>query len=259
MTNYWDGIAVIWGKTPLQTLWRMHSDAVNMRLFARWLPTMTPVRLLKTDLFDEAYSDGLYPLLASRAKTVIGIDVAVLTLGAATARHPGLQAVGADVRLLPFVTGNFDVIVSNSTLDHFATQDDITRSIHELHRVLKKGGHLLITLDNLANPVIGLRNMLPFSLLSSLGLLPYYMGTSCRPQQLRRILQDVGFEILEVQAVMHCPRIFAVAIARILSKYAGAGTQKKFLRILMSFERLAVLPTRFLSGNFVAVKAMKIT
>jgi ubiquinone/menaquinone biosynthesis C-methylase UbiE len=196
-------------------------------------------------------------LLTSRARNVIGIDVSVLTLRAANTRHCSLQAIGADVRHLPFATGYFDVIISNSTLDHFETQDDIIKSIEELHRVLKRGGHLLITLDNLANPIIGLRNILPFPLLSRLGLVPYYVGASLGPYRLRRILRDVGFEIIQVQAVMHCPRIFAVIIARFLAKYTGDKTHKKFLRILLAFERLGIFPTRFLTGNFIAVKAMK--
>jgi hypothetical protein len=43
----------------LQRLWRAHSDAVNKALVARWRPVGQMDTLLKTDLFDEAVSDGL--------------------------------------------------------------------------------------------------------------------------------------------------------------------------------------------------------
>lgn len=257
-TSYWDGVARAW-RTHQHSLWRKHTDAINIKLFARWLPATQIARLLKTDLFDEAHGEGLLPMLILRSRSVIAIDVSAVTLCTASARNPGLQAIGADVLQLPFASDYFDVIVSNSTLDHFETQADIVKSLQELRRILKSGGQLLITLDNLANPVVGLRNVLPFRILFRLGLVPYYVGASLTPRELRHILQEVGFEVLEVQAVMHCPRIFAVAIARILSKYAGTKTQQIFLGILLSFEGLSVLPTRFLTGNFVAVKAMKKT
>lgn len=255
---YWDAIAKVWQETTSHRLWRTHSDAVNNALFARWLPACRVKHLLKTDLFDEACSNGLYPLLASKAQSVIGIDVSISTLHAAQSRHTKLQATWADVRHLPFANRMFDVIVSNSTLDHFESLDEIIASLHELYRVLQLGGQLLLTLDNLANPVIALRNTLPFRLLNHLGIVPYYVGATCGPHLLQRILQQVGFEVLEVRGVMHCPRVFAVAMARRLERHGEPETQKQFLRLLMGFEHLAHWPTRFLTGHFVAVRAIKL-
>ena len=246
--GYWDRVAAVWQASPRQTLWRRHSDAVNIRLFDR---------LLKTDLFDEAFGEGLYPLLASRAKEVIGLDLAAQALSAAGARHPRLRAVNGDVRRLPFASDHFDIVVSNSTLDHFTDLDDIARSIRELHRVLKNGGYLLITLDNPANPLIGLRNSLPFSLWSRLGLVPYFVGATLGPRPLSRLLRETGFETVDVQTVLHCPRVLAVAVAGLLAKVGGTAAQRRYLRLLSAFERLAALPTRFVTGNFVAVKARK--
>lgn len=123
--------------------------------------------------------------------------------------------------------------------------------------MLRPGGHLLLTLDNLANPVIGLHNLLPFRLLQSLHVVPYYVGATYSPRSLQRILPQVGLEVLEVDAVLHCPRVFAVAIAWLLQTCTARETQQRFLRLLTTFERLARWPTRFLTGYFVAVRAMK--
>lgn len=256
-TCYWDAINRAWQSTTPHRLWRTHSDAVNIALLTRWLPDQRVKHLLKTDLFDEACSDGLYPLLASRAQSVIGVDISISTLHAAQSRHPTLQATWADVRHLPFANNMFDVIVSTSTLDHFELLDEIVASLHELYRVLQVGGQLLLTLDNLANPVIALRNALPFRLLNHLGIVPYYVGATCEPHLLQRILQQVGFEVLEFSAVMHCPRMFAVAIARMLERHAKPETQRCFLQFLMAFEHRSGWPTRFLTGHFVAVRAIK--
>jgi SAM-dependent methyltransferase len=254
--RYWEDIAQSWRFTPQQKLWRRHSDAVNEALCASWLPAGAE-RLLKTDAFDEAFGDGLYRLLWSRAKTVIGMDVAVTTLRAAKLNHPGLQVIGADIRDLPFRDGSFDVIVSNSTLDHFADEREIIRGIRELHRVLKNGGCMLITIDNPINPLLALRSILPFALLRRLGLVPYYVGKSLSPGRLRQELQEAGFDIREIRAVMHCPRVLAVAIARLLSNHNTSPSQETYLQWLQRFERLSSFPTRYLTGNFTAVKAIK--
>jgi hypothetical protein len=70
-------------------------------------------------------------------------------------------------------------------------------------------------------------------------------------------LKETGFEVLEVDAIMHCPRVLAVTIARWVEKHTSARVQQSFLRLLMGFEGLSRLPTRFLTGYFVAVKARK--
>jgi SAM-dependent methyltransferase len=255
--HYWDMVSRIWQHKRPQRLWRTHSDAVNTLLLSHWLPAAGAERLLKTDLFDEAWSKGLYPLLSSCAKTVIGIDVSALCPHAARSRYNGLRAIRADVRRLPFLDGAFDILVSNSTLDHFESHEEIITSLRELHRVLRPGGQLLVTLDNVANPAVALRNRLPFHLLNRLGIVPYYVGASFGPWRLKSVLRRMDFEVIEVNSLMHFPRVFGVAMTRVLERYATAGTQQRFLRFLLNFERLSKLPTRYFTGQFVAVKAAK--
>jgi hypothetical protein len=117
----------------------------------------------------------------------------------------------------------------------------------------------MLNIDNPANPIIWLRNALPFRLLNKLGLVPYHLGATCGPRRLRGILVGLGFEVLESTALLHCPRILAVKLARILEKRTNCAVQQRFLRQLMSFERLAHWPTRFLTGHYVAVLARRNT
>ena len=98
-------------------LWRLQSDMVNRALLERWLPTGLE-SVLKTDLFDECVSDGLYPALALHAARVTGIDVSPEVVAAARRRHRDLAVTVTDVRALPFEDEHFDAVVSNSTLDH---------------------------------------------------------------------------------------------------------------------------------------------
>ncbi|MBN1314342.1 MAG: class I SAM-dependent methyltransferase [Anaerolineales bacterium] len=255
-TNYWEAIAGSWQEKPRQQLWRAHSDAVNCALLSRWLPEKVEGRILKTDLFDEAISRGLCHDLAERAR-VFGIDISIKTASAAHSRCNSLQAFGSDVRRLAVAGGSFSGIVSNSTLDHFITSGDITTSIREIYRVLKPGGFLLITLDNLTNPLIMVRNLFPISWLNRLGIVPYKVGVTMKPGTLCRTLESVGFDVLEVDAIMHCPRFFAVALAGILEKQPQFKSTPRFMQILMAFERLSHWPSRFLTGHMMAVLAVK--
>jgi len=250
-------LAAAWRRAGTCDLWRRHSDAVNAALLARWLPADPVGALLKTDLFDEALTGGLQPLLSARARRFVAIDLAAPVAAAARTRLPALHGACADVRRLPFGDGTFDVVVSISTLDHFPAAREIGRALSEIARVLRPGGELLVTLDNLANPAVAVRNHLPSRLLRRLGILPYAIGASCGPRRLRALLAAAGFEVRELAAVMHCPRAAAVAAAGLLQRGGGAATQRRFARWLMAFEALSRLPGRFLTGHFVAARAVK--
>src|SRR3989442_456719 len=150
--------------------------------------------VLKTDLFEEAVGDGLYPLLPQWARSAIGIDLSHTAVARAMRRHRQLKGLVADVRRLPFKSGSFDSIVSTSTLDHFGRASDIEAAFAELNRVLRPGGELVITMDNARNPVIALRERVQAPLLW-LGILPYFTGVSCDAGGLRRLLTEAGFQI----------------------------------------------------------------
>ncbi|MFO1309269.1 MAG: class I SAM-dependent methyltransferase [Burkholderiales bacterium] len=238
-------------------LWRAHSDAVNGALVDRLLQGVACDRLLKTDLFDEAMDAGLYPRLRERSRQVVAIDVAPSVLSAAKARYPALGVVAADVRRLPFADGTFDVVVSNSTLDHFGSRAELFDALAGLGRLLRPGGRLLVTLDNLRHPAVALRNALPYRWLERLGLVPYPVGATTGPAGLERALLDAGFRIVEMTAILHCPRALAVRRARALERREAPGLHARFLERLARWERLQALPTRYLTGHYVAVLAQK--
>lgn len=255
--RYWETLGVAQRERGRQRLWRTHSDAVNRAWLVASLPPTVNGRLLKTDLFDEAQAQGLYPSLSANTLGVFAVDLSSSTIHAAGQRYPGLRGVQADVRRLPFRNAAFECVVSNSTLDHFESIDDIARGLAELYRVLQPGGYLLLTLDNLANPVVRLRNRLPFRLLNGLRIVPYSVGATCGPQQLRTIVDHAGFEVLDVGALLHCPRVLAVAAARLLERSGWLDADGRFSRLLMPFERLAGWRTRFMTGYFLTVVARR--
>ena len=200
--------------------------------------------MLKTDLFEEAVGDGLARLLGERFRRVDAIDVSRTVVGEAARRHPEVNVVCCDVRELPYTDGTFDVVVSTSTLDHFDTVADIRMALRELRRVLAPGGTLVVSLDNLSNPLVAVRNALPFRWLHRVGLVPHYVGVTSRPNELQRLLVSTGFDVQATTAIMHVPRVIVLAL--------GGG-----MDTMLGFERLARLPTRFLTGQFVAARAVK--
>ena len=78
--RYWDAIGKEWGRDRPPRLWRAHSDAVNRKLLAAWLPPSQQGRLLKTDGFDEAVAEGVVEMLLTRCRRLTVIDLARETL-----------------------------------------------------------------------------------------------------------------------------------------------------------------------------------
>lgn len=231
-------------------LWRVQSDVVNTMLIERWLPAAGLRRVLKTDLFDEFVGTGLYAPLRRRASQVVGIDISPAIASSADARCPDLEAVVADVRALPFPDGSFDAVVSNSTLDHFAGVDDVAMAIGELRRVLSPGGRLVMTLDNPLNPIVALRNVLPTSVARAARGVTYEAGWTCGPRRLAWLLTDSGFSIRDVTAVLHFPRAIVARLG-----VARNGRISPWASLFRAAEHLERLPTRYLTGHFVAALA----
>ena len=255
---YWDQVIGGWESTPAQRLWRAHSDAVNNRLLRGWLAGVCG-RLLKTDLFDEAVGCGLYPELTVCSAGVVGVDVSEVVVGAASERYPELDAHVADVLALPFDDAGFDVVVSNSTLDHFDSYEKLRAAVDELARCLRPGGKLLITLDNRANPIVALRTSVMFEPLHRLGVVPYFVGVTHGARGLSKLLRGAGFEVRETAALMHCPpQLAAKAAARLgARRHAAPDAKQRYLRSVLRFEAMGGWPTRHLTAHFVAALAIR--
>jgi SAM-dependent methyltransferase len=234
--------------------WHAYMHEVYRVLLREWLPEQQGPRL-KTDLFEEAVSTS-HPLpdLGQRS---IGLDISFDVARRARGRvgNAGMSCVVADLRALPFKDGSLDGILSGSSLDHFPQRSDISVGLAELARVLSPRGTLVLTLDNPHNPVVWLRNHLPFILLKACGLVPYYVGATLARSEVHRELAAVGLGVDRAHAVAHAPRAPVIWMVKILERL-GIPTNG-MERPLQWFEPLGDLPTRYLTGYYLAFRVVK--
>jgi SAM-dependent methyltransferase len=97
-----------------------------------------------------AEPEWLVALTHSRPRELVGVDLVERDV-------PGLESVVADIRKLPFSDRSFDVVFCVSTLEHVGqdntryglpVEDDAAgpaAAVHELRRVTKRGGRILLT------------------------------------------------------------------------------------------------------------------
>ena len=255
--GYWDWVAKNKKGEVTCDLWRRHADNLNAELVRRFLqPSPSFSRVLKTDLFDESIGMGLLPSLSEISGEVAGIDVSYNTALSASRNLSCGFSVNADVRAPSFKARSFDLILSNSTLDHFSTDDEIRKSLRSMALLLKPGGHLIWTMDNPSNPLIRIRNALS-SRFGTIGdLLPYRMGKTWNLRQMTSEISCLGLEVRHTASIMHCPRLLVIPILKHLEKKRKVDYGGRLLKKLQALEKLESLPTRRVSSHYSAVHAV---
>lgn len=257
-SSYWDGISD-------QIAGHYYHDAVigrikreaHLRLIARWCGDLRGKVVLKTDLFEEAHGSDQLLFDLPEDTVRVGVDISPLIAhragkqaGAAATSPPHLLA--GDVLALPFKPDRYDVVVSNSTLDHFPERSLIGAALGELYRVLKPGGVLVVTLDN------------PHSLSYLAGRLkrflrpdPFYLGHTISRRALREMLARVGYRVTDTTAIMHGLENHSSAAMWAAGRLGGPRLPAAIGRVLGALESLEAAPTRYFTGAFVAARAVK--
>jgi len=261
--KYWDNLAKNSARsTRFDDLMAEQYRRVHLNLLSRWVDVKRSGRILKTDLFAEAVHPNrafLWEILRTN-NNVVGIDISAEIASLAKMRavqycadSPGVY-LSCDVRKLPFADNSFDLIVSDSTLDHFQHEGDIVAALSELSRVLKPGGTLVITMDNKSNFTEPL-----FRLWISLGLSPFFIGKTYSIKELKQTLDSVGLHVTDTTAIMHNPRFFTKAVITLIRKIAPQRFDGLIRKTLDFFDSLERRKTKYLTAQFIAAKAVKTT
>ncbi|MET0902841.1 MAG: methyltransferase domain-containing protein [Acidimicrobiales bacterium] len=83
---------------------------------------------------------------------ITGLDPSQGMLQVMGSSHPGVPRVRGDGASLPVRTGGFDVSLTVAALHHVASVDAVRRTLVEMVRVVRIGGHVVVWDHNPRNP-----------------------------------------------------------------------------------------------------------
>ena len=259
--GYWDKIARgTSGERDFDDLLAEQYRRTYLDLLARWTDITTDQVILKTDLFAEGLSSSrafLWDILQSSGN-VVGMDISAeiasraRTQAVKYAPSMSAQYINCDVRQLPFDSNSFDLVISDSTLDHFRHVNDIITSLFELSRVLKPGGTLIITMDNKSNltdPML--------RLWVSLGLYSVLLGKTYSIRELKSALDRVGLCVTDSTAIIHNPRFFVRRIVTLIRRIEPDRFNHRIRKSLAFWDGWENRSTKYLTAQFIAARAVK--
>ncbi len=226
--GFWAGVGERFPDLAGAVSTQYYSDN-ERRLFTEHFPNLDGLKILKTDLWDEAKNTRILAWADRQGALAYGVDISAPTVRQALAaferdsdpRH-GLQATVGDVRDLPFADNSFDAVYSMGTIEHF---NETEYAITEMARVLKPGGRAIIGVPNRHDPFL---RPLFSTTLQFLGLYGYGYEKSYSRRALRRMVERSGLVVVAETAILFIPgwlRMLDLAChtwCRPLSKVTGA-------------------------------------
>lgn len=117
-------------------------DRTRLELVARHVTSGE--RVLQVDC-----GPGWLPqILQAQGARVIATDISSVAVARARARGVDVRQCDIDAGPLPFADNEFDVVISDSQLEH---RVDTVHALDEMVRVLRPGGRLILLLPNIAH------------------------------------------------------------------------------------------------------------
>lgn len=185
-----------------------HSTAYGRSVEYR-LGKLARLGLIRGAWLDCGCAEGQYTLglLRQGASEAIGTDInedAVKNSRRLYAREPHLSFAVAAAEAMPFDEGCFDGILLNEVLEHV---DDERRTLVEMHRLLRPGGHLVVYSPNRWFPFEGHGLTGPVRMPFPVPLVPWLpaaltgrwmQARNYWPGELQKLVAAAGFNIVHV-------------------------------------------------------------
>lgn len=181
----------------------------EIALFERAVGDLRGKRVLKLDLWNEAFNTRILDWVRSQGAEVVGLDISRVV--ACQARRNALEKgdplplLRADIRELPFASDSFDVVYTMGTIEHI---DEYAQSLQEIQRVLKPGGRAIVGVPDKWN--IFLRPLMVW-ILDAFGQYLYAPEKSFSAGELQRDLEKAGLTPLERTGILTLPGYLRMA------------------------------------------------
>jgi SAM-dependent methyltransferase len=190
----------------------------EMALLERSLGDLRGKRVLKLDLWNEAFNTRILAWMREQGAEVVGLDLSRVVAfrarkNARDERKAGdpcsngraLALLRADIRELPFATGSFDAVYTMGTIEHI---DEYRQAISEVHRVLKPGGRAVIGVPHKWD--LFLRPVMVW-ILDAFGQYLYAPEKAFSAGELRRDIERTGLRFVERTGILTLPGFLRMA------------------------------------------------
>ncbi|HEX7252432.1 MAG TPA: class I SAM-dependent methyltransferase [Thermoanaerobaculia bacterium] len=188
----------LWNAPTTQYYRRMEAALIR-----RAFGSLQGKRVLKLDLWNEAFNTRILEWVADEGAEVVAFDVSQVVTGRArrqaAVRGRNLKVACADMREIPFADRSFDCVYTMGTIEHIP---EYVECLREVRRVLRDGGRAVIGVPYKWDPF--LRPLLVRAL-ELLGRYPYAPEKSFGARELRRDIESAGLEVLERTGVLALP------------------------------------------------------
>lgn len=178
-------------------------------LLERSVGSLRGKRVLKLDLWNEAFNTRILDWMREQGAQVVGLDlsrvVAFQARRNARANGHAPALLRADIRELPFAAGSFDVVYTMGTIEHI---DEYREAIREIHRVLKPGGRAVIGVPHKWD--LFLRPLMVW-VLDAFGQYLYAPEKSFSGAELRRDVEQAGLRVVERTGILTLPGFLRMA------------------------------------------------
>jgi SAM-dependent methyltransferase len=195
-------------------------------------------RVLKLDLWNEAFNTRILHWLAEEGAEAYGLDLSrlVAVRAAENARRGGvpLRLLRADIRELPYADGSFDGLYTMGTIEHIV---EYPQALAEVRRVLRPGGRAVVGVPAKWN--LFLRPQMVW-LLDLFGRYAYAPEKSFSVGELRRVVTAAGLVVHEHTAILALPGW--LRMADLFCHRRGLAAGRLVEGALRPFERLERSP-----------------
>lgn len=181
----------------------------EIALLERSLGSLRGKRVLKLDLWNEAFNTRILDWMREQGAEAVGLDISRVVAFQArrNARSNGHAPalLRADIRELPFAGGSFDVVYTMGTIEHI---DEYREAIREVHRVLRPGGRAVIGVPHKWD--LFLRPLM-VRVLDAFGQYLYAPEKSFSAAELRRDVEQTGLRVIERTGILTLPGFLRMA------------------------------------------------